>query len=186
MDIEGKEDLPPVVVAKPEGALPATFTALSALELHHHVAQFLYKEARLQDTHAYDEWEALWTDDGIYWVPANGHDTDPERQMSILYDNRSRINVRIKQLKTGRRHTQTPRSELARSISNIEIIAVRDHEVDVLANAMIYEDNLRGETIWAARNESRLRLVDGAFKLVRKKVGLVNNHKPIFTLSFLV
>jgi hypothetical protein len=31
-----------------------------------------------------------------------------------------------------------------------------------------------------------LRYFDGAFRLAYKKVGLVNNHKPIFTLSFLV
>jgi 3-phenylpropionate/cinnamic acid dioxygenase small subunit len=59
-------------------------------------------------------------------------------------------------------------------------------EFDVRANVLIFEDNMRGETVWAARNAYRLRLVDGQFRLVRKKVGLVNNHKPIFTLSFLV
>lgn len=166
--------------------LTADLGALSDLELHHRVAQFLYYEARLQDTHAYDEWDALWEDDAIYWVPANGHDTDPERQMSILYDNRSRIRVRIEQLKTGRRHTQTPRSALARTISNIEVVAVEGAEVSVLANVLIYEDNLRGETLWAARNEYRLRMVEGRFRLVKKKIGLVNNGKPVFTLSFLV
>ena len=42
------------------------------------VTQFVYREARLQDEHAYDAWEALWTDDGVYWVPANGDGGDPE------------------------------------------------------------------------------------------------------------
>jgi len=163
-----------------------TQLALAPSELHYQVCQFLYREARLADTHAYDEWEALWTDDAVYWIPANGLDTDPEHEMSILYDNRSRIAVRIKQLKTGRRHTQAPRSELAHAITNVEIIGVDGEEVDVLANAMVYEDNLRGETVWAARNEYKLRRVNGEFKLVRKKVGLVNNAKPIFTLSFLI
>ncbi|MFG1306308.1 aromatic-ring-hydroxylating dioxygenase subunit beta [Xanthobacter autotrophicus] len=160
--------------------------ATDAVALHHQVTQFLYLEARLADTHDYDGWEALWTDDAIYWVPANGDDTDPEKEMSVLYDNRSRIGVRIRQLKTGRRHTQTPRSELARVISNIEIAEVRGNEVDVRANVLIYEDNLRGDTLWAARNTYRLRMVDGGFRLVRKKIALVNNNKPIFTLSFLV
>jgi 3-phenylpropionate/cinnamic acid dioxygenase small subunit len=150
------------------------------------VEQFLFLEARLQDTHAYDEWEALWADDAIYWVPANGHDGDPDKEMSIIYDNRSRIGVRIRQLKTGRRHSQTPRSELARLISNIELVDRAGDEVDVRANVLIFEDNLRGESIWAARNEYRLRMVGDAFQLVRKTVGLVNNHKPIYTLSFLV
>ncbi|MGY3607377.1 aromatic-ring-hydroxylating dioxygenase subunit beta [Bradyrhizobium neotropicale] len=169
----------------------STATAMLHLEaeqtdLLRRVEQFLFLEARLQDTHAYDEWEALWADDATYWVPANGSDTDPERQMSIIYDNRSRIGVRIDQLKTGRRHTQTPRSELARIISNVELVTRVGDEIEVRANAFIFEDNLRGETLWASRNEYRLRITDGGFKLVRKKVGLVNNHKPIFTLSFLI
>ena len=60
------------------------------------VSQFIHHEARLQDEHRYAEWEQLWTDDAIYWVPANGDDTDPEQQMSIIYDNRSRIALRIR------------------------------------------------------------------------------------------
>ena len=155
-------------------------------KLRHDVEAFLYMEARLQDTHDYDGWDALWEDDAIYWVPANAHDIDPETQMSIIYDNRSRIRVRMDQLKTGRRHTQTPPSALARIVSNVEITKAEGDEVRVLANVLIYEDNLRGETIWAARNEYRLRRVEGAFRLVFKKVALVNAHKPIYTLSFLV
>ena len=154
-------------------------------DLLERIEQFLFLEARLQDTHAYDAWESLWTDDATYWVPANNAD-DPETQMSIIYDNRSRIRVRVEQLNTGRHHTQTPRSELARVVSNVELVAATDDEFDVRANVLIFEDNLRGETLWAARNEYRLRKVDGGFKLVRKTVRLVNNHKPIFTLSFLV
>ena len=41
------------------------------------VTQFIYREARLQDEHAYSDWEALWTDDGVYWIPANGEGGDP-------------------------------------------------------------------------------------------------------------
>ena len=86
------------------------------------VTAFIYKEARLQDEHQYEAWEALWTDDGVYWVPANGDDIDPEKEMSIIYDNRSRISLRIKQLLTGKRHTQTPQSRLRRLVSNIELL----------------------------------------------------------------
>ena len=76
---------------------------LAELKLHHDVSQFLYREARLQDEHRFDEWEALWTDDAIYWVPANGEGGNPEEQMSIIYDNRSRIALRIRQFHTGKR-----------------------------------------------------------------------------------
>jgi 3-phenylpropionate/cinnamic acid dioxygenase small subunit len=150
------------------------------------VSAFLYMEARYQDEHQYEAWEALWTDDGIYWVPANGTDIDPEKQMSIIYDNRSRISLRIKQLLTGKRHTQTPQSRLRRIVSNIELMGEHNGDIAVASNSMVFEASLRDDTIWAARNEYRLRYVDGELRMAYKKVTLVNNEKALFTLSFLI
>ncbi|MEC9357993.1 MAG: aromatic-ring-hydroxylating dioxygenase subunit beta [Pseudomonadota bacterium] len=160
------------------------------LELLTEISQFLYREARLQDTHAYSEWEALWTDDAIYWVPANmtpgGEDIDPETQMSIIYDNRSRIALRVKQLYTGKRHTQMPASGLGRLLSNIEILGIEGGDVRVAANTMIFESSLRGDTVWATRNEYVLRRTEHGLRMARKKVVLVNNDKALYTLSFLI
>lgn len=150
------------------------------------VSQFLYREARLQDAHAYDDWEALWTDDGVYWVPANGDDIDPETQMSIIYDNRSRIALRIKQFHTGKRHSQTPQSRLGRVLSNIEILSQDGDDIRVAANAMVFESNVRGDTVWATRNEYLLRRTADGLRMARKKVMLVNNDKALFTMSFLI
>lgn len=155
-------------------------------DLYHEVTQFLYREARLQDAHEYDAWESLWTDDGLYWVPANGTDTDPEREMSLIYDNRSRIALRIRQLKTGRRHSQTPPSQLARIIANVELLHSEGSDVGVACNSQIFETNLRGDTMWAARCVYKLRRVQGELKMAYKKVVLVNNNKPIYTISFLI
>lgn len=150
------------------------------------VSQFIFDEARLQDEHAYDAWEALWTDDAIYWIPANGDDIDPETQMSILYDNRSRIALRIKQFHTGKRHSQTPQSRLRRVVSNVQILGNDSDELRAASNALIFESNLRADTVWATRNEYTLRRVDGVLRMARKKVLLVNNDKALYTLSFLV
>ena len=155
-------------------------------ELHHEVAQFLYREARLQDTHEYDAWEALWTEDGLYWAPANGENTDPEREMSLIYDNRSRIALRVRQLKTGRRHSQTPPSQLARIIGNIELLPASGDDIEVACNVQIFETNLRGDTMWAARCRYKLRRIGDELKMAYKKVALVNNNKAIYTISFLV
>ena len=53
------------------------------------VVEFLYREARLADEARYAEWLALWTDDGVYWVPATTDpDADPDTHISHIYDNR--------------------------------------------------------------------------------------------------
>jgi 3-phenylpropionate/cinnamic acid dioxygenase small subunit len=150
------------------------------------VEAFIYREARLQDEHRYADWEALWTDDAIYWLPANGDDIDPEQQMSIIYDNRSRIGVRVRQLLTGKRYTQEPRSRIRHFVSNIELLSREGADIHVGCNVMVFETTLRGDTIWAARTEYVLREAAGALRMARKKVALVNNDRPLYTLSFLI
>lgn len=154
------------------------------------VEQFIYREARLQDELQYDAWEALWTDDAIYWVPANGDDTDPTRQMSIIFDNRARIATRIKQLHTGKRHSQTPPSKLRRLISNVELLGDgRDDaggDIRAGANFLVYESRERGVTLWAGRSEYRLRRTGDGLRMAYKKVALVDNDRPLYTLAFLI
>ena len=153
---------------------------------YHEISQFLFKEARLQDEHRYAEWEALWTDDAVYWVPANGEDTDPERDMSILYDNRSRIGLRIRQFLTGKRYSQMPVSRLRRVIGNVEVLGDEPGGTRVTANMLLYESHRRGQIMWASRNEYLLRQVDGQWRLAFKKVALVNNDAALTTMAFLM
>ena len=147
---------------------------------------FIVQEARLQDEHRYDDWEALWTDDGVYWVPANGDDIDPEAQMSILYDNRSRIALRIRRYHTGKRYSQTPQSRLRRLVSNVELLSDDGVELRAACNALVYESHTRGDTVWASRNEYRLRREGDTLRMAFKKVMLVNNHEALFSMAFLI
>lgn len=159
-------------------------------DLLREVEQFLYREARLADEHEYDAWEALWADEAIYWVPANGDDIDPAKQMSVIFDNRSRIATRIKQLQTGKRHAQTPPSALRRLIGNVELLAADPEHPDEIAvgsNFLIHESRERGVTLWAGRYEHRLRrTTDGELRIAYKKVRIVGNDRPLHTLAFLI
>lgn len=163
--------------------MPMTTEQRATLE---DVTQFIYREARLQDEHQYDAWESLWADDGVYWVPANGDDVDPEQKMSILYDNRSRIALRIRQYHTGKRFSQTPQSRLRRLVSNVEILSDDGKEVRAAANAMVFESQTRGDVLWASRNEYTLRREGNDLRMVLKKVMLVNNHAALYSMAFLI
>ena len=163
--------------------MPMTAEQRATLE---EVTQFIYREARLQDEHQYDAWEALWTDDGVYWVPANGEGGDPEQEMSIIYDNRSRISLRIRQFHTGKRFSQTPRSRLRRVVSNVEVLQDDGAELLVASNALVFEAQTRGDIVWACRNEYTLRRHGGELRMARKKVVLVNNESALFSMAFLI
>ena len=151
------------------------------------VEQFIYREARLADEHDYDAWEALWTDDALYWVPAGGDLTAPAGRMSVIYDNRSRISTRLAQLRTGRRHAQDPPSQLRRVISNIEITGEQDVDILAAANFILAESRERGVELWAGRVIYRLRQAgDGLLLMAGKQVLLVNRDQPLPTLAFLI
>lgn len=155
------------------------------------IEQFLYREARLADEHDYNAWESLWTDDGLYWVPANGDDTDRMTQMSIIHDNRNRISTRIQQFNTGRRLSQVPASRLRRVVSNVEVLGVgagagENGDITVEANFVLVESRERGKEVWAGRYTYRLRTVEGHLRMSYKKVALVDNARVIPTLSFLI
>ena len=149
------------------------------------IAAFLHLEARLADENDYDAWEALWTDDALYWVPA-GEPADPMTQMQVIYDNRSRIATRIAQLKTGKRYTQAPPSRMRRLISNIETVGQDGPDAVVEANFLLVEGRERGNVMWAGRTTYRLRPMDGQIKLAYKKVSLVNSADPLPSLGFLI
>ena len=159
------------------------------VDLLREVEQFVYREARLQDELRYDEWEALWTEDAIYWLPANGDDGDPTSEMSVIFDNRARIATRIKQLQTGKRHSQTPPSRMRHLISNVELTGPETGEagdIGVGANFLVYESRERGVTIWGGRTRYTLRRTEEGLRMARKTVLLVNNDRPLYTMAFLI
>jgi 3-phenylpropionate/cinnamic acid dioxygenase small subunit len=154
------------------------------------VVAFLYTEARLADEARYAEWEALWTDDAIYWVPATTDpNVDPNTQISHIYDNRARIATRIKLLQSGHRFSQEPASSMRRLISKIEVEKTDAGEFVVGANFLLVELSMQAkhEThLWAGRTTHVLRWVDGALKMQQKKIVLVNAAEPLPNLAFLI
>ncbi|MPY94843.1 MAG: hypothetical protein GEV08_17805 [Acidimicrobiia bacterium] len=152
---------------------------------------FLFLEARLADESRYEEWEALVTDDVHYWVPNGRADYDPATRLSYVNDNRARLGTRLRQLRTGLRHAQTPVSPMRRTLANVEVLAV-DHAVDealVAANQVVYEVAAQstGELrAWPGRVTYRLRRVEGAWRLASKTVELVTSGDALPNLTFLL
>ena len=150
------------------------------------VEQFIYYEADLMDEHRYDEWLALWTDDALYWVPSGGDDIDPKREISLIYDDRVRLQVRITRLKSGFAHAQEPKSRMRRVVSNIVPQEAENGDIVVFSNFLLTELRRGKQDTFAGRTIHRLRPDNGSFRLASKKVLLVNNDEYIDNLTFLI
>jgi len=151
------------------------------------VEDFLYLEARLADENRYDEWAALWTEDALYWVPANMDDYDPRQHLSIIYDDREGIQDRVDRLKSGAAWAQEPRSRMRRVVSNFEIEPPdAGGDITVASNFVLGELRRGLQAAYFARQIHRLRPSPAGFKLAYKKVMLINNNEAIHNLSFIL
>ena len=157
---------------------------------HQAVVEFLYREARLADEARYAEWLALWTEEAVYWVPASTDpDADAETRISHIYDNRARLETRIKLLQTGHRYSQEPASLMRRLISNIEVVDGRDGQLVAGSNFILAELSVQAKAEmhwWVGRATHHLRRVEGALRMSLKKVVLINAAEPLPNLSFLI
>ncbi len=150
------------------------------------IERFVYLEARLADEHRYADWEALWTDDAVYWVPAGQLD-GPGEHMSIISDNRHRLGTRIKQLESGRRYAQSPPSRLRRTVSNIEIMGTTEQgDLEIGANFVLVEGRERGSHTFAGRITYHLRPTDDGYAMAYKLVDLVDREWAQPSIAFLI
>jgi benzoate/toluate 1,2-dioxygenase subunit beta len=152
--------------------------------------EFIYLEARLADEARYADWLALWTDDGVYWVPATiDPAANPATHISHIYDNRARIETRIRLLQTGLRYSQEPASRMRRLVSNIEITAGQAGELVAGSNFILAELAVQATHElhwWVGRTTHVLRRVGSELRMCRKTVLLVNAAEPLPNLAFLI
>src|SRR5712671_568731 len=151
------------------------------------IERFLYHEARLMDNHRYDDWHALWAEDGpvTYWVPCNDDDLDPKVNVSIIYDTRTQLRNRITRLReTQWLREQAPR--LRRVVSNVELEDETAAEVTASSNFILAQLHRHEQYLWAGTSIHKLVSAGGGFRIRSKKVMLINNDEPMPNLMFLI
>ncbi len=146
-------------------------------------------EAKYADESRYDAWEALLTDDMQYRVPAGDGDDPSELAPSIINDNRSRLATRLRQLRTGTRHSQSPPSVMRRLISNLTAARVGADEYEVEANFAVFEYQMQSVSqviLWPGQVRYRIRRTADGLRMCAKTVLLIHRTGPLPTLSFLI
>jgi benzoate/toluate 1,2-dioxygenase beta subunit len=145
------------------------------------VAAFLYREARLLDERRFEEWRDLFTEDGLYWVPARPEQADPLHEVSIFCDDRAMMAARIRRLRHPRIHAEIPASRAVRSVGNIEVDGPAADaprgggQVSVRSVLLMTEFRSGGQIAYHGRVSWRLAVVpDADFRIRLKRVDLVN------------
>ena len=143
--------------------------------------EFLFHEARLLDEQRYEEWLALFTDDAIYWVPLERAQKDPFETSSIIHDDRTLLELRVKQLRHPRAHARQP---LARTVHQVSNVAVDGLKVN--SNLVVLEFRNEKQRIYGALVEHKLRRKGDSFQIAHKRVDLVNSEGELDGIAILL
>jgi 3-phenylpropionate/cinnamic acid dioxygenase small subunit len=147
----------------------------------------LEREARLLDQLRYEDWLALYAAECIYWVPSTPAAGDPRREISVMFDDRRRLEDRIYRLRTGFAWSQAPASRTVRLVTNVEVFATAREDAHMLrSNFLISEfwgDETRVLTGWAGHRVVR---AGQGWKIQAKQVNLIDCDQSIRNPSIIL
>lgn len=143
---------------------------------------FVAREARLLDERRWDEWLALFTDDGRYWVPlAGAAQSDDRRHNSLADEDRLLLALRIERLKNPRAHSEHPPTSCQHVLQPPAVVkgdaAAGGYE---LYTPFIYVESRGGRQIMlAGRYRHHLVQVAGDLRIRLKRVDLLDAGMPL-------
>ena len=138
------------------------------------IESFLIAEARLLDERRWDEWLALFTEDGWYWVPLEEGQANPREIVSLIYDDRRLLETRIRRLAEAALHAQTPVSRTSRIVANPTVEAEDGDECTVRAKFEMVESRRDVRRVFAGTVWHRLLRAGDGFRIRWKRVDLVD------------
>jgi benzoate/toluate 1,2-dioxygenase subunit beta len=145
------------------------------------VEDFLYREARLLDDRQWDEWITLYSPDVEYWMPAWDDDDqlveDPQQHISLIYyPNRDGLEDRVFRIKTERSGASTPEPRTSHNLSNVEITAERDGELEVRFNWLTLSHRYKDTLTFFGTSYYTLDIRGPSPLITRKKIVLKNDY----------
>ena len=161
---------------------------VAALALQREVEAFLFEEAALLDEWRLDDWLALFTQDARYVVPAtDAREADPRETLSLINDDKARLDARVERLKSRHAHREFPWSRTRRLITNVRVTEVTDEEIQVTACFLVYRIRSGNVDPLVGRYEYTLRRVDGILKVAYRKAVLdLEALRPHGTVSIIL
>ncbi len=122
--------------------------------------------------------------DCVYWLPTDVTGRDPRVTVAWELNDRRRLEERVERLGTGRAYSQAPPTRTTHLYTNIEALTAGEATVHVLCQFLI-QTNLAGRVSQRSGwNGYVLRRVEGAWRIVVKRINLFDADLPQDNNSF--
>ncbi len=138
-------------------------------------ADFVAHEAQLLDERRHDEWLALFTDDGRYWVPLQGVAQGEGAAHNALADeDLLLLKLRVERLKGGRAHSQHPPSRCQHVLQPATVTLDDGTQAEVRTPFVYFESRGERQITLAGSCFHRLVKVGSAWRIRLKRVNLLD------------
>lgn len=149
------------------------------------VIEFIGYEADLLDHKGYQEWLSLWTEEGLYIVPADLKATDYLNTLNLALDDADMRRMRVTRLENGESVSALSVGDTVRMMSRVRILEAGD-EVVIARCAMTLNELRHGKLVsYPANVEYILRRAGDGFRMEQKVVKLLHADGFLRTVSFI-
>ena len=151
------------------------------------IAQLLNLEARYLNQADLENWIKLFTQDGIYWMPLDADQTDPETHDSIFYEDRTLMEIRRRNF--GHKLSLSMQYPV-RSSRIISDIHLKSH--DPKTNSTIVNSSFQAvilykeQTLYAGTCQHHLVKADAGYLIKLKRVDLLNADMPLLPVMIYI
>ena len=137
---------------------------------------FVVHEARLLDAKRFEEWNALFTDDAIYWVPLVPDQKDGINHTSHLYEDKLLRTLRVERLKSPRAFSQQPPSRCHHLLQTPSVESFEPESNRYVTRTEFHYTESQGDELqfYVGTVFHHLTLQDGALRMTLKRVNLLN------------
>jgi 3-phenylpropionate/cinnamic acid dioxygenase small subunit len=144
------------------------------MDLQHEVEQFLYRQSELLDTKQWQPWIDLFTDDGVYWMPADPAHTHWDGVPAIFAEDKNLMNVRMKRVLHPDAWSQRPLWGTNHVVSNVMISKAEGAEIQVRSRFHMME--LRRDEVrhFAGSYSHQLQKTKEGFRIKLQRVDMTN------------
>jgi benzoate/toluate 1,2-dioxygenase subunit beta len=136
--------------------------------------QLLYRQADLLDRRQWADFIELFTDDGVYWMPASPEQTTGEGVPSIFYEDRNLMRVRMKRVTHPHAWSQAPDWGTNHVVSNVMLERASGNEIVVRSRFHMMEFRRDETRHFAGSYVHHLRNTPQGWRIKLQRVDMVN------------
>ena len=153
---------------------------VTSADTQREVEQLLYHQAEVLDERRWEEWLDLFTEDGIYWMPASAAQQTGEGHPNIFYEDHYLMDMRIRRVEHPYAHSQAAGHRTSHVVSNVMIKSENQtsRELVVTSRFHMFEYRLDDLRHFGGKYTHTLIKSDDAYKIKLQRVDLTNVEGP--------